>query len=73
MSPIDSTMPTEQLLRLAADHHKKQTELSEREKGELIALLKARGEEELDYGQELVIDSVRLIKRVTGAVGIYFS
>jgi hypothetical protein len=70
---FDSKMNTNDLMRVAADHHHKRQVLSDSERKALIDLLKQRGQEELDYGQELEIDSVRLLRRVTGAVGVYFS
>jgi hypothetical protein len=27
---------------------------------------------DLEYGEELVVDGIRLVHRVTGAVGLYF-
>lgn len=38
----------------------------------LIELLKERGRMELDYGQELVVDSVKIVRRVTGNVSVFF-
>ena len=70
---FDSRMNTCDLMKLAADNHHKRIELSEAERKELIALLKQRGQEELEFGEELEVDSVRLLRRVTGAVGVYFS
>lgn len=73
MTKIDSAMPIKELLQLVADNHHKKISLSEEEKSEAIKLLKQKGLEELEFGQEVKIDKVRLIKRVTGAVGVYFS
>ena len=73
MSVVSSQMTTTELLQLAADNHQKKIELSATEKSDLMALLRQRGQDELDYGQELEVANVRLVKRVTGAVGIYFS
>ncbi|MBX9571155.1 MAG: hypothetical protein K2X77_19820 [Candidatus Obscuribacterales bacterium] len=70
---FDNNMSTGELMRVAADHHHKRIELSNAEKKALIDLLKLRGQEELEYGQEMEVDSVRLLRRVTGAVGVYFS
>lgn len=66
-------MSINELLRVAADHHHKRIELSDEERQELIAALKRRGQDELEYGEEVTVDAVRLVKRVTGAVGVYFS
>lgn len=62
-----------ELLQMAADNHHKKIELAEEEKRELITILKKRAMDELEYGQEIELDTVRLIRRVTGAVGVYFT
>jgi hypothetical protein len=72
MADIDPTLPTSELMKLAADHHQKRVELSAPQKDLLINLLKERGRNELEYGEELEVETVRLIRRVTGAVGVYF-
>ncbi len=73
VASFDAKMTTSDLMKVAADHHHKRIELSEQERKALIDLLKLRGQEELEYGEELEVDSVRLLRRVTGAVGVYFS
>ena len=73
MSVVDPKLTTLELLKLAADNHKKVIELSEADRQLLTALLKERGAEELEYGQELEVENVRLVRRVNGAVGIYYS
>ncbi len=73
MSGIDPSLSMQDLLRLLADHHHARATLSEEDKQMAVGLLKKRAAEELDYGEELVHDSIRLIKRVTGAVGVYFN
>jgi hypothetical protein len=73
MSVVNAEMSTTELMKIAADNHHKRIQLSDDERAELIALLKKRAAEELDYGQELEHDTVRLIRRVTGAVGVYFN
>lgn len=72
MSAIDPEMTMKELLQLVADNHHGKISISEEEKEEAIAILKKRAERELDYGEELKVDKIRLIRRVTGAVGIYF-
>lgn len=72
MSQIDPNLSIRELLQLAANNYKKEIELSEDERQLLINLLKERGGDELEYGEELVVDNVRLVRRVTGAVSIYF-
>lgn len=73
MTLIDPKLSTLELLKLAAENHQKKIELSEADRQSLTALLKERGAEELEYGQELEVDNVRLVRRVNGAVGIYYS
>ncbi len=72
MAVVSSELSTTDLMKIAGDNHKKLIALSETERLELIALLKKRGAEELEYGQELALENVTLIRRVTGAVGVYF-
>jgi low affinity Fe/Cu permease len=73
MSIVRADMSINELLRVAADHHHKRITLSDEERSEVIAALKRRGQDELEYGEEVTVDAVRLVKRVTGAVGVYFS
>lgn len=73
MAEISADLKTEELLKLAADNHHKRITLSEDERKMVIDLLKKKGAEELEYGQEIEYDTVRLVRRVTGAVGVYFS
>lgn len=73
MAEISADLKTEELLKLAADNHHKRITLSEEERKKVIDLLKKKGAEELEYGQEIEFDTVRLVRRVTGAVGVYFS
>ncbi|MCC7529061.1 MAG: hypothetical protein IT342_11090 [Candidatus Melainabacteria bacterium] len=73
MAEITADLKTAELLKLAADNHHKRITLSEDERKQVIALLKQKGAEELEYGQEIEFDTVRLVRRVTGAVGVYFS
>lgn len=72
MQKINPELSTVELMKLAADDHQKTIELSQAERDQLFDLLKERGRQELEYGEELEIESVKLIRRVTGAVGIYF-
>jgi hypothetical protein len=73
MTVIDPKLSTLELLKLAAENHQKKIELSEPDRQTLTALLKERGADELEYGQELEVENVRLVRRVNGAVGIYYS
>jgi hypothetical protein len=70
---VDQQLSTPELMKLAADNHHKRIALSDDDRCELIALLKKRAAEELEFGQEFEHETVRLIRRVTGAVGVYFN
>jgi hypothetical protein len=72
MPEIDPNLSTAELMKMAADYHQKRLELTAVERALLIDTLKERGRNELDYGEELEVENVRLIRRVTGAVGLYF-
>jgi hypothetical protein len=72
MVEIDPNMSTQELMKLAAAHHRKDIELADSERDLLIGILKERGRIELEYGEELEVENVRLVHRVTGAVSIYF-
>ncbi|MBZ0185823.1 MAG: hypothetical protein K8F91_06175 [Candidatus Obscuribacterales bacterium] len=72
MSLISSDMTIQELLQLVADNHHEKIVLGDADKQMAIDLLKARAKDELEFGQEIAVDKVRLIKRVTGAVGLYF-
>ncbi len=72
MNKIDPELSTVELMKVAADDHQKKIELTQGERDQLFSLLKERGRQELEYGEELEIDAIKLIRRVTGAVGIYF-
>lgn len=69
---IDPKLSTIELLKLAAENHQHKT-LSDADKLLLTTILKERGADELEYGQEVEVNNVRLVKRVNGAVGIYYS
>jgi len=72
MSIVNDAMTTAQLMKLAADFNAQRVSLTEEERSELVALLKRHAADELDYGQEIECESVRVVRRVTGAVGVYF-
>ena len=73
MIEINNSMSTVELMKLAGDNHLKKIELTDAERIHLFELLKERGRAELEFGEELEIDDVRLIRRVTGSVSIYFA
>ena len=73
MTAIDSASSIKDLLQILADDHTKKAILPDDVKQAAIDLIKAKAFEELEYGQEIKAGKVRIVKRVTGAVGLYFS
>ena len=73
LSPVDENKTTKELLQVAADYSQKRITLTDSDRQALITLLKRRASEELEYGQEIECENVRVIRRVTGAVGVYFT
>jgi hypothetical protein len=69
---ITSKLSTGQLLKIANDNHTGLIQLSETEKGLLLEFLREKGRDELELGQEMEHEKVRLVRRVTGAVSIFF-
>lgn len=59
-------------MKVAAELRDGVNELSNIDKELLIELLKERGRKELDYGQELVVEKIKVVRRVTGAVSVFF-
>ncbi|HMW89107.1 MAG TPA: hypothetical protein PKN86_02905 [Candidatus Obscuribacter sp.] len=72
MPEISLEMSAMDLLKLANDFHTGKLTLSAEEKSHLLDLLRIKGAEELEYGQEVEHEKVRLVRRVTGAVSIFF-
>lgn len=72
VTALSTDMTTAQLMRIAADHHQGIIKLSDLDKSLLLELLREKGREELDYGQEIELETVRLVKRVTGSVSVFF-
>lgn len=72
VTALSTDMTTAQLMRIAADHHTGVIKLSDLDKSLLLELLREKGREELDYGQEIEVGTVRLVKRVTGSVSVFF-
>jgi len=69
---LSTALTTGQLLKIANDNHLGLITLSDNEKGLLLEFLREKGRDELELGQELEHDKVRLVRRVTGAVSIFF-
>jgi hypothetical protein len=69
---LTSRLTAAQLLKIANDNHLGLIQLSENEKGLLLEFLREKGRDELELGQELEHEKVRLVRRVTGAVSIFF-
>ena len=65
-------MSTMQLLKIANDNHVGTIQLSEQDRAFLITILKEKAQDELEYGEEVEFEKVRLVRRVTGAVSIVF-
>ncbi|MBX9667509.1 MAG: hypothetical protein K2X93_07820 [Candidatus Obscuribacterales bacterium] len=72
MNVVSPLLSTPDLMRIAADHKNGAVSLTAIDERLLLELLKERGRDELDFGQELVIDSVKLVRRVTGNVSVFF-
>ncbi|MBX9691806.1 MAG: hypothetical protein K2Z81_05435 [Cyanobacteria bacterium] len=72
MTTISPVLSTPELMRVAADFRNGACQLSNVDRELLVALLKERASKELDYGQELSVDQVKLVRRVTGAVSVFF-
>ncbi|MBL0187584.1 MAG: hypothetical protein IPP97_17780 [Candidatus Obscuribacter sp.] len=72
MPTISSSMTVHDLLKLANDFHTGVLVLSEDEKKQMLDLLRLKGAEELEYGEEVEHEKVKLVRRVTGAVSIFF-
>lgn len=72
MHPISPQLSTPELMRIAVEHKNGSVNLNSIDHQLLIELLKERGRMELDYGQELVVDSVKIVRRVTGNVSVFF-
>ncbi|MBU6453836.1 MAG: hypothetical protein KGS72_18805 [Cyanobacteria bacterium REEB67] len=69
---ITNKLSSGQLLKIANDNHIGLIQLSETEKGLLLEFLREKGRDELELGQEMEHEKVRLVRRVTGAVSIFF-
>ncbi|MBX9938268.1 MAG: hypothetical protein K2Y32_03400 [Candidatus Obscuribacterales bacterium] len=72
MTEISANMSAMELLQVANEFHTGRLTLTQEEKDRLLDLLRLKGAEELEYGQEVEHEKVRLVRRVTGAVSIFF-
>lgn len=72
MNAVSPNLSTPELMRIAKEHKNGGKGLSPIDERLLLELLKERGREELDYGQELIVDNVKIIRRVTGNVSVFF-
>ena len=72
MNVVSPTLSTPDLMRIASDHKSGGSSLTPIDERLLLELLKERGRDELDYGQELVVDGVKIVRRVTGNVSVFF-
>ncbi len=69
---ISPDLTIQELLQIASDHKDGSKPMPEEDCVELIALIKARALDELDYGEEMIVGTARIVKRVTGAVSVFF-
>ncbi|MBK9203908.1 MAG: hypothetical protein IPL73_16035 [Candidatus Obscuribacter sp.] len=46
--------------------------IERRRKKQMLDMLRLKGAEELEYGEEVEHEKVKLVRRVTGAVSIFF-
>ena len=70
---VSESCPMKELLDMAGNHKAGNLALSETESELLIAIIKEKAWQELEYGEEMVVDKVKLVKRVTGNVSLFFS
>lgn len=69
---ISKESDMKELLALAADEKVGVVEMSHLEKCLLIETIKEKAFGELDFGEEISTGTVKLVKRVTGNVSIFF-
>lgn len=74
ISTADMTVESQMsdLLELAKEHKMGNAPMSELENNLLIEIIKEKAWQELDFGQEIKEGPVKLVKRVTGNVSIFF-
>jgi len=69
---ISPDLTIQELLQLASDHKDGSKPMPEEDCIEIIAMIKSRAQDELDFGEELIVGTARIVKRVTGAVSVFF-
>lgn len=69
---ISPDLTIQELLQIASDHKDGSKPMPEEDCAELIAMIKTRACDELDYGEEMIVGTARIVKRVTGAVSVFF-
>ena len=74
LSTIEMTRESKmsELLELARESKLGNISLSELENNLLIEMIKEKAWKELDFGQEIVDGPVKLVKRVTGNISLFF-
>lgn len=72
VSIISKESAMTELMDMASEHKAGRLKMSELESNLLIETLKEKAWQELDFGQEMVQGPVKLVKRVTGNVSIFF-
>ena len=69
---VSNNLALGELIKMVSEYRTGLSGLSELEGELLIETLKARALNELDFGQELSYKKIKLVKRVTGNVSIFF-
>ncbi len=69
---ISPDLTIQDMLKLASDHKDGTVPMPEEDCLALIAMIKERAQDELEYGEEMIVGSARIVKRVTGAVSVFF-
>ncbi len=69
---ISPDLTIQEMLKLASDHKDGSVPMPEEECIALIALIKEKAADQLDYGEEMIVGNARIVKRVTGAVSVFF-
>lgn len=72
VSIITKESAMKDLMDMVSEHKAGKLQMSKLESDLLIETLKEKAWQELDFGQELVQGPIKLVKRVTGNVSIFF-
>lgn len=72
MTALTPQQSITELMQLALSDKNGQLNLSDVDRELLVAMLKQKAFDELDYGQEVVLETIKVVKRVTGNVSVFF-